>query len=502
MSGIDANNATAAIQVILKNVPPGANPFDVLRAALGSQVVWRVSPTFRPQMYALSGLLILAELLLVSSLVARIARGSFWLAASVRDSQGRTYLTTHYLSVWTTFMCIFLALLQGFMWTTINKSRGSEAHYIVLWETLTWIPPWLGFWFATTSLATAHIVHRDSAGRPYQSVWASAWLVNVVAWTVPILVIVLITSLAGKAQKEYDGVRYQYSQLLQLLIGAADKFNGQIDYSIIQAGMTSTQDFLDHMTTFVRFFRAVFFAYVGLTLILMVTYGLASLLHLGELSRSMQALTQSNSRDDDKAQDQLYRTYNTLVRLTILICALLALFAALFLFVAASGRKAVTDQMYLQAGHLMPGYVFSVLGLPIAILLLHRALTSNPNSNDSKRDMNNTHSSSSRYHHRSTDQLTTGTPVEVEAKSSPLYKDSMQLRDFSTAATKVYDQSSPAVKMSTPLVQYTSIPPSSPPVASPASQGYVARQSANVVATRGQNGGVETRSHRVAAEPM
>ncbi|KAK4048350.1 hypothetical protein OIV83_004872 [Microbotryomycetes sp. JL201] len=450
MSAIDATNATSAIQAILLNVPPGANPWQVLRLALGSQVNWRVSSAFRPQMYALSGLLILAALLLVSSLVVRIARRSFWLAAAVRNSRGKIFLTTHYLSVWTTFMCMFLALLQGFIWKTIEKSRGNEAHYIVLWETLTWIPPWLAFWFATSSLMTAHVIHRDSAGRAYQSFWASAWLVNAATWTVPILVIVLITTLAGKAQKEFDGVRFQYSQLLELLTKAEKGFDGTIDYDIIQAGTSRTQEFLNHMTTFVRFFRAVFFAYTGLTLTLMITYGLTSLLHLSELSRSMEALTKSNEKGDDRAQDQLFRTYSTLVRLTILICALLAFFSAIFL------------------------YVFSVLGLPIAILLLHRALTSSPNPNGSAPEL--AHPSQV----DSTDRLAS-VPVEVEARSSPS-KEALPLQEFK------YEQQPFQVDMA--QTPYAAFAPAQ------LSHGYFARTPSGIVSSRSMP------NARVAAEPM
>ncbi|KAK4053884.1 hypothetical protein OIO90_003721 [Microbotryomycetes sp. JL221] len=411
---IDATNATQAIQDVLRSLPPGLNPWDGLRLALSSQVNWSVSREFRPQL-------------------------------------------------WTLLIVIFLALLQGFIWKTIEKSNGHEAHYIVLWETLTWIPGWLAFWFATMSLITAHVLHRDSSGRPYRSFWSSAAVSNGATWGMPVMMIVLIITLSAKAQIEYDGVRDQYAQLLELLTRASDSFDGAIDVSIIQQGTASTQAFLDHMSTFIRFFRAVFFAYTGLTLLLMILYGTVSYLHLAELSRTIEGLATSrrtsDDADDTTTQEQLYRTYSILVRLTILICLMLALFSSLFLFVAASGRRAVTDQAHLQAGHLLPAYTFSILGLPITLLLLHRALTSNP-AHGSRID----HSERHQQQH-SSGHFNSKLPIEIESNlqssaSSPFVaKESIPLHSLGFQ----HSSSASPVHVGLPLqqqpAQYDSLPP-------------------------------------------
>lgn len=53
-------------------------------------------------------------------------------------------------------------------------------------------------------------------------------------------------------------------------------------------------------------------------------------------------------------EDIIHNTYLVLVRITIFLFLAFAAFVSMLLFVAASGRKIVTNMVYLQTAHLMP----------------------------------------------------------------------------------------------------------------------------------------------------
>lgn len=158
-------------------------------------------------------------------------------------------------------------------------SDKQHVNTITLWETLTWIPAYVGFWLATSSLVTTRefylfavylgetnlldpcttrrtsgpvwrvqgdsiapcrverrastndwlilplfssdILHLDSSGRPLKSFFASPPFVNAATFLVPVAVIASVTTLAVVAQHKYEDVAELYEPLAVTLTKAA-----------------------------------------------------------------------------------------------------------------------------------------------------------------------------------------------------------------------------------------------------------------------------------------
>lgn len=126
----------------------------------------------------------------------------------------------------------------------IAKSNKEVVKTITLWEMLTWLPAYIGFWLATCSLITTRklgarlsrlhafadslpnarrrtdILHLDSSGRYRKSFFTSAWVVNTATFLVPAAAVGSLIPMAIQAQHKYETASKLYVPLETILQGA------------------------------------------------------------------------------------------------------------------------------------------------------------------------------------------------------------------------------------------------------------------------------------------
>lgn len=83
--------------------------------------------------------------------------------------------------------------------------------------------------------------------------------------------------------------------------------------------MGTAQEFLQDVNIFVDRFNLTFYVWTGFVGLLMILFGAASGMHLRELSLTLRQLdNRSHVSDSGRAQEEvIYKTYNTLVKLTV-----------------------------------------------------------------------------------------------------------------------------------------------------------------------------------------
>lgn len=320
----------------------------------------------------------------------------------MKTSLGGRYLTVHYLSNWSLLMIIFYATLNVYVWRTISNSNGSLGRDTAYVKTLTWLPAWVAFWLATTSFAVTNVLHLDSSARPVRAWYASAPVLNFLTVGVPIAVIVTIATLAELGAREYRGMLDAFQMLEQGLANAAQTYNGTLRSSVISTGVATASAMFAHLHKFTDYFRGTFCAYAGCTLLMEVLFAVVSTLQcvlnlvlmmsraglmltpissLKELRRSLGELqTKSKTTNEARMQQHILQsTYNQLLAVTYLMFTCLTVFNVVLVFVAVAARQTILDTAHSEAATLLGPYMFSVIGLPISLLIFKRSLADEKN---------------------------------------------------------------------------------------------------------------------------
>ncbi|GAA5869679.1 hypothetical protein JCM3774_003820, partial [Rhodotorula dairenensis] len=373
-----AEDLTDLVQGTLRDLPPGANPWSVLRQALTAKVL-RVAPNhIISQLYALSAIIAVVTVLLATCMFVKYRQGKLWLMRTHRATGG-TYLVVHYSNGWTTMFTLFLGVSQGFIWQTIFSNQGKWVPQADTWRTCVWIPGWTAFWLATWSLCVSHILHLDSSGRPARSFYAQAWFVNTAAILVPSLAAITVAILAWQSHDRYSASLEAYKALDAVLATVEPTYTGTFNLSVILSGPGSQllANFASKLSEFSTYFRWVFVTYLICSIILQVVLCSTAALHLRELRNTMNDLRgRAFLSDEARAQETVIRHgYQSLSYVTWSIIAACTAINALFLFVVAAGPKVINIARYSAVASLLPLWLFSVLGLPLSTLYLHRLLT-------------------------------------------------------------------------------------------------------------------------------
>ncbi|GAA5835938.1 hypothetical protein JCM5353_003094 [Sporobolomyces roseus] len=370
-----ADELTALVNTILAQLPEGANPWAAIRAAFSAQVRPSLGIGFLAQLYTCSAIIALSNVFFIASLYLKWRQGTYWLFKTHRG-RGGVYIVPHYSSCWITCFAIFYGILQGYLWKSIYFSRGDLVYDSALWRTLVWWSGYLAFFLAAWSLCVSHVLHLDSSDRPAKSFLAQAPFLN----TFGILIIVAsatsIAILGGASHIKYHSAMENYENIDAALSALEKIYNGKFDVAAFQSGtgFAIAEQFITDLASFGTYFRWTFIAYLIWTLLLEILLVSAGVLHLRELRRTMDELS-NRTRVSPEAREQekiIETTYNSLVYITYGVCIFLTAVNGIFAFVAAAGSKVVYIKSYSQAASLLPPFLFSALGLPLSILFFHQ----------------------------------------------------------------------------------------------------------------------------------
>ncbi|GAA5975725.1 hypothetical protein JCM11641_005848 [Rhodosporidiobolus odoratus] len=368
---------TTLVQRILGNLPEGANPWQLIRAAFQAQVRPKLEPWFLNQLYANAAILGFNTLVLCACIFVKWRQGTYWIFRTYRGTGG-TYLVVHYSSAFTTFMIVFFGLLEGYIEQTRQYSTGHIVKTTALWRTLVWYPGWLAFFLAAWSLVVSHILHLDSSGRPARTFFASAVFVNSVAFLIPIGAAVSVALLGATAQKHYHRAMENF-QVIDGSLGALQAtYNGTFDQSLFSSGigLSLAEGFTSHLNEFGTYFRWSFLAYLIFSILLLLLLVVSATLHLKELRKTMDELqNRSQMNDETRVQEQmLERSYKGLVYVTVAIVVSCIAIVVLFAFVSIAGTRVINERVYSEVASLLPIWIFSAFGFPLSLLFLYRLL--------------------------------------------------------------------------------------------------------------------------------
>ncbi|KWU47101.1 hypothetical protein RHOSPDRAFT_31236 [Rhodotorula sp. JG-1b] len=313
------------LQAALRDRDPNANPWSLLRGALTARVRRVARYHVIAQLYALSAIIAVVTVLLAACMLVKYRQGRFWLMRTHRATGG-TYLVVHYSNGWTTLFLLFLGVLQG-----------------------------------------------------YICFYAQAWFVNSAAILIPSLAAIAVAILAWQAHIRYWGYLKAYKSIDAVLANVASQYNGTFDLSLLSSGSSRQliAEFTSKLSRFETFFRWVFVTYLISSIILEVVLCLTASLHLRELRKTMHELRgRAYLSEEARAQETVIKHgYQSLSYVTWSIIAACTAINALFLFVVAAGPKVIYIERYSAVASLLPLWLFSVLGLPLSALYLHRLLT-------------------------------------------------------------------------------------------------------------------------------
>ncbi|GAA5874517.1 hypothetical protein JCM16303_002890 [Sporobolomyces ruberrimus] len=381
-----ADELLALVNTILANLPPGANPWAAIRQAFTAQVRPDLGNAFLSQLYATSAMIALSTVLFIASLYIKWRQGTYWLFKTHRGTGG-VYLVPHYSSCWISGFVVFFGVLQGYLWKSIYFSRGDLVYDSALWRTLVWYAGWIAFYLAAWSLCVSHVLHLDSAGRPARSFIAQAPFLNTFGLLVILGSAVSIGILGGCSHIKYHSAMSNYEEIDTALNALQVTYNGNFDVGAFQSGtgFAIAERFVTDLASFGTYFRWTFIAYLVWTLLLEILLVGAGVLHLRELRRTMDEMSnRTHVTPEAREQERMIeQTYNSLVYITYGVCLLLTAVNAIFAFVAAAGSKVVYVRSYAEAAGLLPPWIFAALGLPLSILFFRRTYLASKTTGDS-----------------------------------------------------------------------------------------------------------------------
>ncbi|GAA6000070.1 hypothetical protein JCM10207_006037 [Rhodosporidiobolus poonsookiae] len=375
MSNDTSSEIPPLLSNILDSMPDDVNPWTYIRSVLRAEVRPHLGDSFLAQLYLNNALTAIGTVVLIACMFVKWRSGTYWICRRYRGTGG-SYL----VSAFSTFMIIFLGILQGYIYQTREYVIGAAVPTTALWRTLVWFPGVLAFYAATWSLVVSHILHKDSSGRPARTFFASAIFVNSVGVLVPIGAAIALALLARQAHLAYDIAMERYEYVDYGLSVVEASYNGTFDITqyLDTPYLSTAEQFTTSLDRFGSYFRWCFVTYLAWCLLLEGILGFSATLHLRELRKTMEAL-QNRSQHNDEQEATLEQSYRGLVWVTWGILASLTSINVLFAFVTGAGRKIVYDQTYSQVASLLPIYIFSVFSVTLGPLFLYRLIrTSRP----------------------------------------------------------------------------------------------------------------------------
>ncbi|KAM0753531.1 hypothetical protein T439DRAFT_353328 [Meredithblackwellia eburnea MCA 4105] len=382
---------TEQVTALLQSLPTGTNPFPYLRKSMHDQLVssspahTRLAhpashPAFKRQLQALSGILAIVAVVLAVGLIVKAARKTLWIFR-IDEHHGRMLIVPHYLNSFSLFTCFGVALMQGFIWSTIDfiDANGSPSNF-PMWKTILWLPAWLAYWFSAWSLLVSHVTHKEATG-DRRRWYSSAWFLNCYGLGVCIFLILSVTITSALANNHFEKAFEAYDQLDAAFAQASEAWNGTIDLASLHAAAELGGFILSEISIFINLFRATFAMYVVGGVFKQGTFCGVAFWHLRTLRETMKEVSAGHTLPtprEQAIQKELQRQYRNLTFVTVLFTVTTTLFEALFLFTLADADKIVTDGLSNEAASLMALYIYAILGLPISLVLLRASFDRTP----------------------------------------------------------------------------------------------------------------------------
>lgn len=211
----------ALILDALADAPPGSNPFRIIETALLFSQEGTYPPSYKYQLWVLSGALALIVVLIAVGAGIDALRGRLWVV-TIRSG----YIIPHWEFSWSAYAIILFSLLQGLIWITLQALEGARSWDLTLWKTVVWTPACLCGLTLIWVLGVNYLLSVKSTGIEITSIFARPAVVNSVALLLPIFYIGSVVGSCTAVAVSYDKVLDILDEVYAELDAAAAAWEG------------------------------------------------------------------------------------------------------------------------------------------------------------------------------------------------------------------------------------------------------------------------------------
>ncbi|GAA5924775.1 hypothetical protein JCM3775_005466 [Rhodotorula graminis] len=374
---------TQAILDLLGDLPPGANPYEVVRKYALQALNPPLPESHRRQLIAIAVIFSFSLFFIVASLVVRILNGSFWI---VHWGDSPRLLRPHFIVSWSLWAVVFLVLIEVVVIDSIKQfQRASIQKDYAAWRTLAWLPAVYGGWTAAWGTLVSYLLHLHAYGRARLVDRLAPW-VNASSILVPVIFSLVFIPLAAIGADRFRWTMdtfYAIDHLLRQLAAAYHGENALLE--LLSSGLPLLQELEKRTNVFLYWWMvtlsvaAAFGFFLVAMLVTVASLYLVALRHVLRLSTWQ---TESGSTRTSSLQP-LRRTYANMA-INLCIFSILGLTTSTTVVVMAAVPRGFVDPTFAQIFVLLPFYAFAILGLPSSVLLFVRAF-------DAKRESSRSH---------------------------------------------------------------------------------------------------------------
>ncbi|KPV75179.1 uncharacterized protein RHOBADRAFT_53192 [Rhodotorula graminis WP1] len=374
---------TQAILDLLGDLPPGANPYEVVRKYALQALNPPLPESHRRQLIAIAVIFSFSLFFIVASLVVRILNGSFWI---VHWGDSPRLLRPLFSVSWSLWAVVFLVLIEVVVIDSIKQfQRASIQKDYAAWRTLAWLPAVYGGWTAAWGTLVSYLLHLHAYGRARLVDRLAPW-VNASSILVPVIFSLVFIPLAAIGADRFRWTMdtfYAIDHLLRQLAAAYHGENALLE--LLSSGLPLLQELEKRTNVFLYWWMvtlsaaAAFGFFLVAMLVTVASLYLVALRHVLRLSTWQ---TESGSTRTSSLQP-LRRTYANM-DINLCIFSILGLTTSTTVVVMAAVPRGFVDPTFAQIFVLLPFYAFAILGLPSSVLLFVRAF-------DAKRESSRSH---------------------------------------------------------------------------------------------------------------
>lgn len=371
MTSAATQQITDGFSTVLSQVPEGVNPFPFLREGVYGMVHPTPSEGFKYHLWVLSGIFVLPPVFFLGGLFVRWRRGDVWFFRWEKLS-GRRFLLPHYMTPWALTLLLSAGICQGFIWSTYRSTlKDNFPNDSVLWRTLPWLGPLVGFTIPTTALLGAHALYLETTSQP-RPIYLSAPFLNIFTAAVPLLMFSVVVPLAVLSSNYYNSGVQNYIRVDMTLQKLEASWDGTIPAAALQGVTAMGIKFVMEFDQAISYFKWTFVCHCGAGVFIQASFIGAAFLHLRALNRSLEGLREA-TKELPPQFDGVRKRYRVLILVTVLMSILTSLFVAACLFTAVDSRRIVTTGAGQEAACLLALYAFVVPLLVISVYTFLRS---------------------------------------------------------------------------------------------------------------------------------
>ncbi|GAA5904239.1 uncharacterized protein JCM6883_006421 [Sporobolomyces salmoneus] len=351
------------------------NPYSLLSDELDAQLLPTLPRSAANQLYFLAALYGLAGTLVLISQVIRWRKGIVWF---YRWQSEYTLIRPHATLSWSPLAVVVVALFELLIVRTIQLVHGNakaDYGYILL---MVWGSAWVAGAVATWSIAASYVVHLQTTSRTPPSKLVSI-ACNFAGIASPIIYLAILLPLGIIAGRRYAESQNTAMEFKRFLANGAERWSTDDPFSIadLSPGLPLLDLLVMQTAKFVRWWKAVFCFYAVSAIVVLLGLTPTSILYLTSLrkaiKRTSRDLHQTSLVATARPPKQLNHTWLALVFLATSFSILATIFFVVSLYAylhPASLRHNPTFEGLI----FTPLYAFGCLGLPVAIVLVIRAV--------------------------------------------------------------------------------------------------------------------------------